>query len=44
MMPPRRGTTSVDAAIIGTDMRVGAKLSPGYSPLREKARLKLSKM
>jgi hypothetical protein len=28
MMPVRRGTPSIDAAIIGTDMRVGAKFSP----------------
>jgi hypothetical protein len=44
MMPARRGTTSIDAAIIGADMRVGAKLSPGSCPLREKAYLELSKM
>jgi hypothetical protein len=37
MMPPRRETTSVDAAIIGTDSRVRAKLSPGRTPLQERA-------
>jgi hypothetical protein len=44
MTPPRRKTTSIDAAIIGTDTRVGAKLSPGSSQLQEKARKKLDKM
>jgi hypothetical protein len=44
MMPARRGMMSIDAAIIGTDMRVGAKLSPGSCPLREKARVELRKM
>jgi hypothetical protein len=38
MLTPRRETTSVDAAIIGTDTRVGAELSPGRTPLRERAR------
>jgi hypothetical protein len=39
MMPPRRETTSVDAAFIGTDLRVGAELSPETTPLREKGLL-----
>jgi hypothetical protein len=32
MMPPKRETTSIDAAIIGTDAKVGAELSPGTTP------------
>jgi hypothetical protein len=37
-MPPRRYTTPVGAAIIGTNPEVSAKLSLGSCPLRKKAR------
>jgi hypothetical protein len=35
-MPPRRKTTSIDVTIIGTDAKVGAELSPGTTPFRER--------